>query len=136
MRCRRISGGANEVSHIARAQLKALVVFHGGGRHWLAPLLAPGFAHVAVMVEAGAHWVLIDPGLGTPDVRIVEAERDIARECRDQGWAVVETECRDIQAMGPLMLNNCVGVVKKVLGIRHPFVWTPFQLFNHLRKQQ
>lgn len=117
--------------------MNALVIFHGEGRHWLAPLLKPGFSHVCVMVEAGDGWVLIDPGAGTPDICVVmgNAEVDAVQKCREQRWTVIKTECRDIEAAGPFMLNNCVGVVKKVLGIRHPLVWTPHQLFKYLRKQ-
>ena len=32
------------------------------------------------------------------------------------------------------MLNTCVGHVKQFLGINHPFVWTPYQLYKHMKR--
>jgi hypothetical protein len=32
------------------------------------------------------------------------------------------------------MLNTCVGHTKQLLGINKPFIWTPYQLYKYLRK--
>lgn len=114
--------------------MNALVVFHGKGRHWLAPLLKKGFSHVAVVLPVGDYWVVIDPHMGTPEVSIPTGTTyDIAAFYRDAGWLVVEVEVRELEAFGPLMINNCVGMVKKFLGIRKPLIITPYQLYKHLK---
>lgn len=113
--------------------MKAIVVFQGEGLHILAGWLKEGFSHVAVIVETTRGWVLIDPGIGTPDIRAIDSS-DVVQACKSHGWTVCETETRYIEATSPFMLNNCVGVVKKILGIRAPFVWTPYQLYRYLEK--
>jgi len=36
---------------------------------------------------------------------------------------------------GLFMLNTCVGYTKQILGINKPFIWTPYQLYRYLEKQ-
>lgn len=113
--------------------MNALAVFHGHGNHWLDPVLKPGFRHVMAAVREENYWVLIDPRAGTPAVTVVaNADYDLARFYRDLGYSVVETKRRDTRPKIPWMLNNCVGAVKAVLGLRAPFVLTPHQLWRKL----
>lgn len=31
------------------------------------------------------------------------------------------------------MLNTCVGIIKQFIGIRDPFLWTPYQLYKRVK---
>lgn len=115
--------------------MKAVVVFTNEGVHWLAPALRPGFRHCAVAVQSGDHWVGIDPRMGTPAITVYAgADFGIAAHFRGLGFAVVETEVNDAESRWPFALANCVGVVKAVLGIEAPSIWTPWQLFKFLTR--
>ena len=116
---------------------RAIVVFknaEGTRRHWLAPLLKDGFRHCGVAVEAGDYWVFVDPN---PDcIRFcVPALKnyDIADYFKDRGFSTVELETTGRDVRVPLVVSNCVGVVKTVLGIRKFSIITPYQLYKYLR---
>jgi len=122
--------------------VKALTVFHGEGTNRLASRwLKPGFRHVFVAVcledpAAPAHscWLRLDWQTGEVAVELVAgATFDLAGHYRDAGFTVVETETRDgEQGWCPLDVISCVGLAKMILGIRAPFVLTPFSLFRWL----
>lgn len=113
--------------------MKALVVFHDNSDHPLSWMLEPGFRHVSVVVDDGYCWVLIDPHKGVPVIQVLGLNAiDIAARYRDVGAAVVETETRETKQQFPFALANCVGVVKAVIGLRAPMVWTPHQLYKRL----
>jgi hypothetical protein len=114
----------------------ALVLFFDdavdGGEHWLSPLLKKGFRHCLCVVRADRYWVMIDAEMGLPKVSVIASvEFDIEEFYRDE----------DINFIGvsfgkrinrPVLLNNCVGMVKVMIGINAPFAVTPYQLFKYL----
>ena len=112
--------------------LTALVVFtdpEGARFQWL---LRPGFRHVFVCFKGAAYWTMFDWRAGQPDVHTVQdADYDLTDYFADVGYAVVETE-QGPPLRTPLVVNNCVGMTKMVLGIRAPLVQTPFQLYRFL----
>ena len=107
---------------------KAFVIFHDKGFHILSFLLKQGFKHCAVVIESGEQWILIDPKAGLPQVQTVSEEE--INELID--YTIIATTCRDVKIEGPFLLNNCVGLVKKLLGISNPFILTPHQLWRYL----
>lgn len=121
--------------------MRALVVFHDNSDHWLAGFLRPGFAHclVCILVERDgqAWWLSIDPGKGVPEIAVeCGPDGDLRGYYEDLGCMVLEVE-RCAFPRPPRWswaLANCVGVVKYVLGIRAPFVITPYQLFKRLKR--
>ena len=116
---------------------RAVVVFKNavGQEHWLAPLLKDGFTHCGVAVEAEDYWVFVDPNPDCIRFRVPALKNfDIAKYFQDQGFAVVELETTGAEVKVPLVVSNCVGVVKTVLGIRKPFIITPYQLYKYLRR--
>ena len=114
--------------------MKAIAVFHNSGGHWLDFLLKTDFKHVfcAIPSEKG-YWIMIDGREGLPVFEVVAGtDFDLAEFYRDEGFTVVEVTKR--QALNvPLVLSNCVGMVKASLGIRALGVITPYQLYKHLR---
>ena len=109
-----------------------LVVFHDHGCHILDPLLEKGFRHCFAAVQTGDYWVTIDGKAGIPSVDVVCAKSyDLKSFYDSHGFTV--TEVGEGQPLTlPLVLSNCVGMVKSVLGIRAPFAVTPYQLYRRL----
>jgi hypothetical protein len=111
---------------------RAIVVFHDHGNHCLDPLLKQGFRHVFCAVDDGVSWVQIDGRTGIPLIEAVCAsDFDLARHYRAQGFTVVETH-KGSGLRLPLVLSNCVGLVKAALGLHLPFTVTPYQLYKRL----
>ena len=121
--------------------MRALVVFHGDSPHPFARFLKPGFEHVFVCIlverDGQGWWVSIDPALGIPAINVeCGPDADLRGLYEDLNCTVVETE-RLPAARIPRWswaLANCVGVTKYVLGIRAPFICTPYQLYKRLKR--
>ena len=114
--------------------MRALVVFHDHGCHILDPLLKRGFRHVFVALQNGQYWIRVDGMAAVPVVEVVAgADYDLATFYRAEGYTVVEVKVGDKSARGPLVNANCVGLSKGFLGIRQPFIITPYGLYRHLR---
>jgi hypothetical protein len=113
-----------------------LVVFADhAGCAWLRPLRR-GFRHCFVVMRTGPVWLACEPlkdrieldALAAPD------DFDLAAFYCEQGHRVLlgqrlPARARRRFALAPL---TCVTVVKRLLGIDAPWVWTPWQLYNHL----
>lgn len=116
--------------------MKALAVFGNHGGHPLGWLLHRDFKHVFVVVCAGDYWIKVDARTGVPDVAVVAgADYDLRQFYCEQGYHVVALE-QSAGIRGPLVIANCVGLAKAVLGIEAPFVWSPRQLYRFLIRRQ
>ena len=118
--------------------MNALVVFHGHGHGpWARLFGSPGLRHCFVCVKRAGYWVRIDSRDGTPLIETVCADTfDLARFYEKQRLTVVAAGVTraDLRAW-PLMIASCVGVAKRVIGLRGwraAFILTPKQLFRHL----
>lgn len=124
-----------EAGHDAAAP-SALVVFADhAGCPWLRPLRR-GFRHCFVVLRAGSVWLACDPLKDRIELDALElpGEFDLAAFYREQGHRVLEGQRpppgkRRRFALAPL---TCVTVVKRLLRIDAPWVWTPWQLYTHL----
>lgn len=113
--------------------MKALAVFHDHGGHALDRWLKPGFRHVFCALASGEFWIRIDAKAGQPVIEAVApADYDLATFYRAEGFTVVEMEQRTTPLRWPLMLVNCVGLVKLVLCIKAPLVVTPWRLYRRI----
>lgn len=98
-------------------------------------MLKPGFRHCFVCLRDGDYWLLVDAALGVPLIKVLQqADFGLAAFYRELGFTVVETTQNEQPIRCPVSLASCVGVVKAVLAIRAPFVWSPYQLYKHLVK--
>ena len=115
--------------------IRAIVVFGDGERqHWLAWLLKPGFRHCFVCLEDNDLWLQVDGAEGVPIIKyLTTSDFDLTMFYRDQGMTVVETYQRIKPVIWPLMLRNCVGLVKTVLCIRSMSL-TPYSLYKRLKR--
>jgi len=113
--------------------MKALVVFRGlKAEHPLGFLLKKGFRHCFVCLENDDLWIQIDYCAGIPEVKyLANNDFDLKGFYEDQGMTVVETYQRDTAPTVPVVIRNCVGLVKQVLGIRN-FSFTPYSLYRRL----
>lgn len=117
----------------AAGELRALVIFHDQGMGFASRFLKPGFRHCAVAVDDGDYWVGFDGVDGRPDLRVIaDADFDLAGHHEAQGHHAVEVRIsRRPLGAGP-GLNTCVGAIKRILGIKAPWLQTPHQLYRHL----
>lgn len=116
---------------------EALVVFCDGARPAWVRLLTPGFRHVFVALRDGPWWVTVDPLSQHMEVRVqpVDPGFDLAAWFRGRGLTVVETAVdRDRPLPAPWAPLTCVEVVKRVLGLHAPLVFTPLQLHRRLTR--
>ena len=115
--------------------MKALVVFfdpEGARFEWL---LKPGFRHVFACINDGTYWTMFDACDARPVVQTIQsADYDLAGYFAAQGYTVVETE-QGPPLRTPMIVANCVGLVKAVLCIRAPLAQTPHQLYRHLARR-
>jgi hypothetical protein len=120
---------------MAGEDINALAIFQDGDAHWASFFLKQGFRHVMVAVDDGRAWVVIDPDQGVPRVEVIgESGYDLETFYRSCGCTVIPYRVRQKPLKSPFALANCVGFVKAMLGIRAPLVWTPYQLYRHMRK--
>lgn len=102
-------------------------------RHWMWRFLQQGFKHVEVWTLDRGAWARIDPCL----------EFMLAGVYTQPPWEVLPYakfqhvqrlvpigKVREIFMVGPV---TCVELAKAMLGLRAPFVRTPFQLYNYIR---
>ena len=113
-----------------------LVVFvEHAGCPWLR-LLRRGFRHCFVVLRAGSVWLACEPLKDRIELDALELPCgfDLAAFYHEQGHRVLlgrrpPAGPRRRFALAPL---TCVTVVKRLLGIDAPRVWTPWQLYTHL----
>lgn len=113
----------------------ALLVFcHDTEIAWLR-FLRPGFRHVFVALPVAGGWITLDP-LSTrleADYHPLPPDTDLAAWFRTRGHHVLPAAQRPpVPAQWPVAPFTCVTLVKRVLGIRAPWVQTPWQLYRHL----
>lgn len=113
----------------------ALVIFADDhSLRWLRPL-SPGFRHCFVAVRRDGCWVVCNPLSHFTDLDVIGAmpAASLAAWYRERGFRVVETETRvPPPVLAPVRPFTCVEAVKRILGLRAPWVFTPRQLYRHL----
>jgi hypothetical protein len=123
--------------------MKALVMFREESGHPLSRLLKKGFKHCFVCTYDGKNWIETDIVKNSVTIRVMANHYwgidDMKNFYSNLGYTVVLTSQRVFRPSllnpfyGSLMVANCVGIVKSVLGI-HNFSWTPYSLYKELTK--
>lgn len=119
----------------ARPSARALVVFSDQTALWWLHFLKRGFRHCFVAVPVAGYWVVCDPLSHRTDLSLIDRTGtvDLARWYRQQGLTVIETPLLDPpKKPAPWRPMTCVEAVKRVLGLRAPAVFTPWQLYRFL----
>lgn len=122
--------------------MKAIIVFHGDGSgFWPAFLGREGFRHCYAVVPSGDFWILLDGRAGSPLLQVIAGTKKhdgpaLVALLQTETNTVIEGEMPDkYDSLWPLMIGNCVGATKKILGVRNPLIWTPYQLFLYLKRR-
>ena len=116
----------------------AVLVFADSRELRLLRLLKPGFRHCFVALNDGRHWITVDPLLQQTEIAVapVPPEFDLAAFFRAQGCRTLTVPLRPAPRRPCLPLPlTCVETVKRVLGIRAWWLWTPWQLFQYSRSK-
>lgn len=116
---------------------RALVVFGGEvDIKWLR-FLRPGYRHCFALLESGGSWVMYNPLSNGTEVEVWPGDQEEAI----RAWLVVngyEVIDEVVRPLRPRPFSwapySCVEAVKRVLGLRAPRVFTPWQLYRHLNK--
>lgn len=115
---------------------RALVVFCHDTSIWWLRFLKQGFRHCFVLIETGEHeWVAIDPLANRIEVTApIQASLEaLSASFEAHGHRSVCAWIRGNPPLGsPLSLFSCVDLVKRVLRLRQPMIFTPYQLYNYL----
>ena len=124
--------------------MKALVMFRDGAGHPCDWFLKKGFKHCFVCIQdPWKNWIEMDVVNNHVTVRkmatALHTQKDLESFYSNLGYNVVLTSQRVFRPSmlnpfyGTLMVANCVGLVKTVLGIQN-FSWTPYSLYKELTK--
>lgn len=117
---------------------RAVVVFADRADWRPLRLLKPGFRHCFTALSGEGAWVIYEPMLHRTQVtvHVAAGEVDLARWYRDQGLAVVESAVAEpVRRVLPVRPYTCVEAVKRVLGLRAPWTFTPWQLYRLLQEK-
>lgn len=113
--------------------MDGIVVFQQANSHPLSWMLHKSHRHVWCATRRGDIWVSYDWRCGLPDIRAeAGGSFDLGDHYTKEGYTVIPMPLPERPLMGPLILNNCVGHTKLMMGIRAPWVLTPRQLLRHL----
>lgn len=114
-----------------------LIAYSDRTQFWSLRFLKRGFRHCLTVRQVGDYWILID-GLSNQAALAVMDARGLAAYLRllcDNGFLVQRAWTNP--APPPrytLMPGTCVEIAKRVLGIVSWRVWTPYQLFHHIKR--
>ncbi len=135
------SGGFSLLSAVDHAQVDWYLVFEDPKQgNWWDIFLRRGFRHVYALRWDGDRWLVYMPDKALTYVGVIEAGRN-------DMLAIVSSECSAIlrfvatrktwrwRAPWVLAPWTCVEQVKALLGIRHPLILTPWQLYRYVRAQ-
>lgn len=121
--------------------MKAIAVFHAHGAGLGVRIFCthrPAFRHVFVAVNDGSDWIVVDARAHFTVVErlFVGPDYDLATFYRAEGFRVIETTAAEPakRALAPIWFS-CVETAKRVLGLRSWWIWTPYQLYRHLRRR-
>lgn len=127
--------GAAAVQAVPRRGVPAYVVFTDHtDLAWLR-LLRPGFRHCFAVVQVDGAWVIVDPLSHWTTLRVVPELAGWQPEpwFRHLGLTVVAaTAVEPAPRLAPWRPYTCVEAVKRLLGLRLPGVFTPWQLYRAL----
>lgn len=104
------------------------VVFTPSRDHWWCRFLHPAYQHCYLLKAEAGQWIVY--GKTTDGLDLLTLEDFSAAE----GNVIVVKARVEDNHRSLFMLNTCVGHIKQALGIRNPFIFTPYQLHKHLTR--
>lgn len=107
----------------------AYVIFKGNTGRWYSPILHSDFGHCLVVEPSEGKYVVYEKLTDGVRVYNVNHINDIIGPTDITVSYIKKDSKRRL-----FMLNTCVGHVKQFLGIDHPFIWTPYQLYKYMKR--
>lgn len=110
-------------------------------RHWWDRFLREGYRHCSLLIWEGVVWLHIEPTLDRTRVAIIEHYEPTspAEWVEDPGARLFRAKPEGrrgrMRALSVLRPFTCVEEVKALLGIRAWWIFTPWQLAQHLRRR-
>ena len=115
-----------------------LVVFSDQTDLWWLKFLRRGFRHCFILLRFGELWVSVDALAHKTEIMRIDLPDhfQLTSWLESQGETVVSCPVRPayLKTMWPSAFT-CVESVKRILGLRKPFILTPWQLYQHLQTQ-
>lgn len=99
--------------------------------------LRPGFRHCFCLVRRPVGWIVCDPLKSSLTLEVIACYQEtdlLDHYSRLQMTALAGNAVEPPLGFGLLRPLTCVEVVKRVLGLRAPGVWTPYQLYRALHR--
>ena len=109
---------------------KVYIVFEDDSEHWWSKLLKKGIRHCFLIKPVPNSYIIYGKSAKSFDLFTVSDQKSII-----EGNYIIESYVPKECKRSLFMLNTCVGAVKQVVGINKPFIWTPYQLYRYLEKQ-
>jgi hypothetical protein len=121
-----------------RGVRSAVVVFVDQTECYWLRALKPGFRHCFVAVKHGPAWLICDSLKTHMELTLLDPPGPfhLGKFYADRGHHVLlGRTALPVRRTGvPFAPLTCVTIAKRLLGVRAPRVWTPWQLFRHLLK--
>lgn len=116
---------------------RVIVVFEDRAAFGTLMWLRAGFRHCFCLLRRPVGWIVCDPLKSHTqlDVIIPYDERDLVLHYLERKLMVLVGNCLSsgptLNFLRPL---TCVEIVKRIVGLCAPGVWTPYQLYRALRR--
>ena len=97
-------------------------------------LLKKNFRHCAVILESDRHWLYLDQTFFQTEMRIWDKSVFPLVFFKKKGWKVLQVSSPASSNTNRFRFGwvDCVSMVKRVLGIKKRWVFTPYQLYKVL----
>jgi hypothetical protein len=116
---------------------RVLVAFTDQTELWWLRWLRPGFRHCYALIECESGWVICNPASHRTEIRSIgcPALADLLDWLFADGAVVAAWRLSEVpNRMAPVRPFTCVEAVKRLLGLRAPGVFTPWQLYQHMSR--
>lgn len=95
--------------------------------HWWNRFIHKDYQHCFCFFQHGEHWIRLD------------CSKEGVVNCLDNPFDYIESHkvVKVVQKTGRrgiFNLSTCVALCKKAIGMRNPFVLTPYQLYKAVKK--
>lgn len=113
-----------------------VVVFVDNNHIWWLRWLRRGFRHCFAILIGDQGCVVVDPLSHCTRITLLPpmTGQEVADFYAQHGHAVVTPLSPCPRRLAPIRPYSCVEAVKRILGLRDPRCWTPWQLFLKLNK--
>lgn len=117
---------------------KAFVVFSGKTDIFWLKFLKSRFRHCFILLNDGKIWMSVDSLSSYTDVQVyhhLDPNFNLPAWLQKQGYIITPCFIRQkLTKPAPWSVFTCVESVKRILGLHHRFIITPWQLYCYLNK--